>query len=305
MARLLLPACQPDPRPPSALHGDCAEGCPAAGGGPSPGSRCGAGARRRRRPDVGSARRRVVHPRHSRGGFGGNTCPVNCSRRDARHGRRRNAKRALALPCVPARSRPVHELRRRLRPTACRPRPDHGGRLRWPRPGSPRQYLRRGETTRRELLRDRRSRPRGSSRHRSRVRLAGPLVPLDAHFAFGNFIADALSHRTIVVRGDGTPLRSYLYASDLVRWLWALLVRAPIGRPYNVGSDVAISVADLARTLARTAGVGIEIRGIPTPGTTPDRYVPSIDRARRELGLEVRVDLAAAVQRTLSWYASR
>ncbi len=134
---------------------------------------------------------------------------------------------------------------------------------------------------------------------------AGPLVPLDAHFAFGNFIADALSRRTIVVRGDGTPFRSYLYASDLVRWLWALLARAPVGRAYNVGSDLATSIAELAHSIARTAGVDVEIRGIPTPGRTPDRYVPSIDRARRELGLDVSVDLATAVDRTLSWYISQ
>ncbi|MFI5298749.1 MAG: NAD-dependent epimerase/dehydratase family protein, partial [Polyangiales bacterium] len=123
----------------------------------------------------------------------------------------------------------------------------------------------------------------------------------DQHFAFGNFVADAIARRSIVVRGDGTPRRSYLYASDLARWLWALLARGVSGRAYNVGSDVAVSIAELAREVGRIGGVGVEVLGTPTPGVAPPRYVPAIDRARSELGLDVHVDLATAIQKTLAW----
>jgi nucleoside-diphosphate-sugar epimerase len=133
----------------------------------------------------------------------------------------------------------------------------------------------------------------------------GPHLPLDTHFAIGNFIRDALNGGPIVVSGDGTPLRSYLHAADLVPWLIAVLVRGAPGRPYNVGGDVAVSIADLARKVARIAGHGtaVTIRGTPS-GAPPSRYVPSVERAREELHVSVGIALDGAIERTLHWLRS-
>jgi dTDP-glucose 4,6-dehydratase len=131
----------------------------------------------------------------------------------------------------------------------------------------------------------------------------GPRLPLDRQFAIGNFLRDALAGGPIVLQSDGSPVRSYLYAGDLAVWLWTILGRGALGRPYNVGSDRAVTlreVADLVSSIALPGGQ-VEVRG--SAGAEPSsRYVPSTMRARIELGLSETVPLEEAVRRTVEWY---
>lgn len=133
----------------------------------------------------------------------------------------------------------------------------------------------------------------------------GPLLPLDANFAVGNFIRDALAGRPIRVHGDGTALRSYLYAADLAIWLWTILLRGVSGRAYNVGSDAALSIADLAQLVgdAILTGGPVVIAETPNPRRPLARYVPSVQRATAELGLHPYIELREAIRRTAEWHS--
>jgi len=134
----------------------------------------------------------------------------------------------------------------------------------------------------------------------------GPLLPLDTHFAIGNFIRDGLQGRPFVIRGDGTAVRSYLYAGDLAIWLWTILLRGGSLRPYNVGSHRGVTIRELADIVASRfddAGA-IEVMGARSAGPV-DHYVPSTARARAELGLEAWTSLEMAIDRTIDWYRSR
>jgi dTDP-glucose 4,6-dehydratase len=132
----------------------------------------------------------------------------------------------------------------------------------------------------------------------------GPHLPLDAHFAIGNFIRDAMRGEPIRVK-DGTPYRSYLYAADLAIWLWTILFKGEACHPYNVGSDQDITIAELAQTVASTLGGSVAVPALPlNPSSPASRYVPIVERARTELNLRVLVSLKESLQYTASWHTS-
>lgn len=128
----------------------------------------------------------------------------------------------------------------------------------------------------------------------------GPFLPLNAHFAIGNFIRDALAGGPIRVGGDGTPFRSYLYAADLAIWLWTILFKGEPMRPYNVGSTNDLTIAELAQTVRMTVNekVDVIIAQEAKTGVGPARYVPANARATNELHLAETVDLVSALRKT-------
>jgi dTDP-glucose 4,6-dehydratase len=127
----------------------------------------------------------------------------------------------------------------------------------------------------------------------------GPHLPLDAHFAIGNFIRDAMRGEPIRVR-DGSPYRSYLYAADLAVWLWTILFKGEACHPYNVGSDQEITISQLAETVASALGGSVQplqASALSLEGPI-SRYTPSVKRVMSELELEEHINLRQSLIRT-------
>ncbi|MEJ6004416.1 NAD(P)-dependent oxidoreductase [Paucibacter sp. AS339] len=131
----------------------------------------------------------------------------------------------------------------------------------------------------------------------------GPHLPLDRQFAIGNFIGAALRGEDLLIQGDGTPLRSYLYAADLALWLWKLLFRGKSSRAYNVGGHESVSIAQLAQRVTAALGAvsAVKIARQPQSGVPAQAYLPDLQRIESELSLRVRIDLDEAIQRTARW----
>ena len=131
----------------------------------------------------------------------------------------------------------------------------------------------------------------------------GPLLPLDAQYAVGNFIRDAFKGGPIQSPGTERPIARYLYAADLAIWLWTILLRGKPAHPYNVGSRHDLTIAELARTVAGVIrpGTGIEIAKRAIPGAPALRYVPRTARAEEELGLRSHIKIDEGIRRMSEW----
>jgi nucleoside-diphosphate-sugar epimerase len=134
--------------------------------------------------------------------------------------------------------------------------------------------------------------------------LVGPHLPLDKHFAIGNFLRAGMSGDEIIITGDGSPHRSYLHASDMAAWLWTVVMRGQPRRAYNVGADESISISELAKRVCKVIGSSSRITMLQADkqGKNVQHYVPDITRACHELGLRKPMQLDEAITRTACWH---
>ncbi|MDR7091067.1 NAD-dependent epimerase/dehydratase family protein [Cellvibrio fibrivorans] len=137
--------------------------------------------------------------------------------------------------------------------------------------------------------------------------LLGPYLPLDAHFAAGNFIRDGLDNRTIAINGDGTSSRSYLYAADMTVWLLTMLINGRSQQNYNLGSAQAISIKTLAETISDIiyGENRVTIAQQPVTNGPIQQYVPDVSKAHQELELAQYTDLLSAIHKTIAWEKRR
>jgi len=113
----------------------------------------------------------------------------------------------------------------------------------------------------------------------------GKYLPKDQHFAIGNFIANGINGQEINVKSDRLVSRSYMYADDLVMWLLTIADNSKPTCPiYNVASDNEIEIRELADIISQIFKVNIKTANIGS-NTFEDRYIPSIEKAKKELGL--------------------
>lgn len=131
--------------------------------------------------------------------------------------------------------------------------------------------------------------------------LLGPGLSLEGRFAAGNFIRDACRGEAIKIR-DGRPIRSYLYIADACIWLLRIMVNGANSGAYNLGSEHAVSIADLARMIERLCNLEPYVaEEAGQQGGLPLRYVPDTTRARTELGLVEHTSLEFGLTKTINW----
>ena len=130
----------------------------------------------------------------------------------------------------------------------------------------------------------------------------GPYLPLEKHFAIGNFIYNGLNHQNITIHGDGLPFRSYMYASDLAIWLWTILLEGKIGEVYNVGSDQPISIKELAQRVAGYfPGITIELQNQIRKTDRNQNYIPDTSKAFSQFNFSKGISLNDSILKTIQF----
>ena len=131
----------------------------------------------------------------------------------------------------------------------------------------------------------------------------GPGIPIDGHFAFGNFVKDIMNAQSINVKGDGTTIRSYLHGADLAVWLVTILLFGKPNEAYNVGSDEPIKILELAKTFRDVSKTALTINIEEQHEHITKKvniYVPDVHKAR-QLGCDIQLSLEQGILSSLEF----
>jgi dTDP-glucose 4,6-dehydratase/UDP-glucuronate decarboxylase len=141
----------------------------------------------------------------------------------------------------------------------------------------------------------------------------GPGLKITDGRVLPDLARDVLAGRDMVMLSDGSPTRTFCYATDAITGYYKVLVRGRDGEAYNVGIDrPEISMADVAELVRSTAAElfgygGRVVRGAAKEADylvdNPNRRCPVIDKARTELGFDPKVLIDEGVRRSLIWYS--
>jgi GDP-L-fucose synthase len=110
--------------------------------------------------------------------------------------------------------------------------------------------------------------------------------------------------REVVLWGDGSPTREFLYVVDAAEGIVAAAERYDGEEPVNLGSGQEIAIADLARTIARLVGYGGVIRWDASKPNGQPRRMLETSRARERFGWSARTPFEEGLRATIDWYVT-
>jgi nucleoside-diphosphate-sugar epimerase len=126
----------------------------------------------------------------------------------------------------------------------------------------------------------------------------GPLLPLDEHFAIGNFLSNGLQHQKIEVKGNPGTTRSYMYPADLAKVL-LLLPSFQTNDSINIGSEASITMIELAELVSNlTSRKGIYLSN---PKMELNYYVPSTTNLNRLVGGSKVTPIEILLEKWIKW----
>ena len=133
---------------------------------------------------------------------------------------------------------------------------------------------------------------------------SGEDLPLEAHFAIGNFVKSAIDGRDIEIKGHPQTIRSYLDQYDLSFWLLKSLVsREP--EVFNIGSSRSVEISELAEIVRTTLNPKINIIfSESSKSAVKSVYFPNVEKIKTILGVSEKVKLEDSIKKMAAFYKS-
>jgi dTDP-glucose 4,6-dehydratase len=132
----------------------------------------------------------------------------------------------------------------------------------------------------------------------------GPRMRLDDGRVVPNLMGQALRGEPLTVYGDGSQTRSFCYVSDLVEGIVRLL-GVDFHEPVNLGNPNELSIRAFAEEILHLSGSQSRIVYKPLPQDDPRVRRPDIERARRLLGWEPKVERQEGLRQTLNYFRDK
>jgi GDP-L-fucose synthase len=114
--------------------------------------------------------------------------------------------------------------------------------------------------------------------------------------------AHAAGDDHIVVWGDGSPTREFLYVEDAAEGILLAAERYGESAPVNLGSAYEISIKDLVELIARLTGFGGRIVWDTTKPNGQPRRKLDTTRAKEKFGFVAQTPFEAGLRQTIEWY---
>ena len=106
----------------------------------------------------------------------------------------------------------------------------------------------------------------------------------------------------VVLWGDGSPTREFLYVDDAAQGLLLAAEHYDRAEPVNLGTGAEISIRELAGLIAELTGFEGEIVWDASQPNGQPRRALDTSRARELFGFEARTPLREGLERTIAWY---
>jgi len=133
----------------------------------------------------------------------------------------------------------------------------------------------------------------------------GPRMKMDDGRVVPNFIIQALKNEDLTVYGDGNQTRSFCYIDDMVEGIYRICVKDKINeRVINLGNPNEIKIIELAKIILELTSSKSNIKFYPLPEDDPKRRCPDIERAKREIEWEPKINLYEGLKRTIEYFKS-